>query len=443
MANNKIRDFKRRVQAPFAALLLTLCAAAPLAAQSSEFACSGLMQSGTIPSVEGTQGMFYRTVPDLMMSHEITVQSARDLAHLSDMLAAQGTTLIYVPVPTKALGQPQNLPWAATDLGYDIDIAATVYDADVQRLTELGVQTANARHVLAQAAQEAPVFFGPDPRLTPHGIRTLAQVVAQDITGAPSYATLPKTRFKAGLGTKTALLSNMRLDLQEHCEKDLPVLSVDQVIMTQGPEPQDLFSGQNVQIAVISSAIIGPPELGFAHHLQEQTNLKVGHYSLPKGGSLAAMSAYITSQEFQNNRPAFLVWNQPIWQNLGLFGDQPMQELIAAAGTACDITLPLQFDKDRNLYQADLSSLDHTRPHTLFFDSGVAGTGAVRFSFASQGQDVRSRTIYRAPDQVLTGRFYMPMSGLWPEGADHVDIKLGGALGKTPGLYACQQEEHQ
>ncbi len=221
--------------------------------------------------------------------------------------------------------------------------------------------------------------------------------------------------------------------------------------MSEGSEPQSLFEVPDVQIAVISSAISGTSVLGYAHYLQALTGLQAGHYSLSKGGSLAAMSAYVTSREFQENRPAFLVWTLPIWENIARFGDQPMQELITAAGPTCETVLPMAYDKDRNLYQADLSGLDQSQPHTLFLDSdndndsvsrAAEGAGAARFTFTSQSGAIRTRTIYRAADQVLTGRFYMPMSGLWPEGADRVDIQLGGLRGKAaPRLRACQHEE--
>lgn len=442
MTGYKVRFFKRSAKARFVALLLAFCGA-PLAAQSSEYACSGLLNSGRIPSLEGPQGMFYRVSPDLMMSHEITDEIAQDLAELSGALAARGTTLIYVATPTKALGQPQTLPWTAVDLGYDIDIAATVYDENIQRLNSFGVLAPNVRHALARAATDAPVFFGPDPRLNSHGVRTLARAAAKMITSAPKYATMAQTVFHTGLSGKATMHSDLRLDLQEHCEKDLPGLIFDQVMMRQGAAPQDLFNAAApIGIAVISSEVTGGAMLGFAHHLQEATGLSAGHYSLAKGGALAAMTAYLTSQQFQDNGPSFLLWEQPIWQNSGEFGEQPLRELITAAGPSCEFVLPLRFDPVRKLFQADLSGLDQTKPPTLFFDNDGVQAQVARFIFAGQTKSVRARTIYRASDQVLTGRFYMPMSGLWPEGATHVDIQLGGGtFGPTPSLTACQQEE--
>jgi alginate biosynthesis protein AlgX len=50
---------------------------------------------------------------------------------------------------------------------------------------------------------------------------------------------------------------------------------------------------------------------------------------------------------------------------------------------------------------------------------------------------MRAKSVYRHPDQVKTGRFYMPMSGLWPEGAQAVDIVLDVPFAGSARVTAC------
>jgi len=50
---------------------------------------------------------------------------------------------------------------------------------------------------------------------------------------------------------------------------------------------------------------------------------------------------------------------------------------------------------------------------------------------------VRTKFIHRHPDQVKTGRFYMPLSGLWPEGVQTADIVLDVPYGADPRVTAC------
>ena len=110
--------------------LTTLCAALLLAAPAlaqSAFGCNGLDAPSKYAAVEGAEGVFYRVSPDLHMFNSFSEVTADRVAALAKVLAAQGTTLIFVPVPTKALAMPDQLPQAARDDGYDSSLAATVY----------------------------------------------------------------------------------------------------------------------------------------------------------------------------------------------------------------------------------------------------------------------------------------------------------------------------
>jgi len=90
---------------------------------------------------------------------------------------------------------------------------------------------------------------------------------------------------------------------------------------------------------------------------------------------------------------------------------------------------------------ADLRGLDPGAALTLFLETGGAPAFAARFDFrAAAGAEaglIRSKTIIRHPGQVATGRFYMPLSGLWPTGAASVEIVLDVPFGPVPRVTAC------
>ncbi|WGW04286.1 alginate O-acetyltransferase AlgX-related protein [Tropicibacter oceani] len=425
-----------------AALAAVLCLGAPAQAQSSAYGCSGLETSDALPSVEGEAGMFYRIDPDLMMAHGLSDENIAHLADLSSALKAQGTTLIYLPMPTKALGQPWDLPRTARDLGYDPDVAATVYDQGLGHLAAAGVRAVDARAALASASRQQPAYFGVDSRLTTDGTRALARAVAAVITGAPSQ---PESAYRTGDGSLVTLPSAMRFDLQEHCHSPLPRPETRQSVMTRGTAPGQAFDAENApaQIVLVGTKLTGEPSTNFAGHLQEHSGLSVAQYGVPDGGAFAAISSYLTSQAFRRARPDFLVWEHPVWFNLGANGDQPMRELIAAAGPDCAIALPMAFDRNAGVLRADLSRLDPQQAHTLFLDTDGAEAATARFSFYEATGLHRTRAVFRRGDQLLTGRFYMPMSGLWPEGAVSVEISLDAPSGPAPRLFACQHEGGQ
>ena len=160
--------------------------ALPAAAQSV-YGCSDLSGRISMPSVEGSHGVFYRIDPDLHMFHAFSDESIDLLAKLSQALAAQGTTLIYLPLPTKSLAMPDQLPQAARDLGFDITIATTVHDDMFRRLSEAGVLSVNLRTALRTAPEGQPSFFGTDARMTPAGARRAAVAMAGVISGLPGF----------------------------------------------------------------------------------------------------------------------------------------------------------------------------------------------------------------------------------------------------------------
>jgi alginate biosynthesis protein AlgX len=118
-------------------------------------------------------------------------------------------------------------------------------------------------------------------------------------------------------------------------------------------------------------------------------------------------------------------------------GDQPLAELIAAAGTTCRGVLAATRTPTGDRLRADLSQLRAGAKVTLALDTGGAGLPFVRFHFTGADGLVRSRSIYRHPDQILTGQFYMPLSGLNADGLRGVEIEGPGAFGLQARLVAC------
>ena len=111
--------FRRFLLAAAGAALLTT----PVLADSA-FGCKRLESNPTLPSVEGKDGFFFRIFADLRMQHPFTEEVTTLMGQLSDALKAHGTTLMYVPIPTKSVTLPTFLPEEAALFGFDETIAA-------------------------------------------------------------------------------------------------------------------------------------------------------------------------------------------------------------------------------------------------------------------------------------------------------------------------------
>jgi alginate biosynthesis protein AlgX len=422
---------------------LMLAGAAPGLAQSV-YGCTGLDDRNSMPSLEGDRGVFYRIDPDMRMFHAFSDESIAQLAGLSKALKSLGTTLVYVPLPTKGLAMPAQLPQAARDYGFDVVLATTVYDQSLRRLDEAGVVTANLRTALSVDADSAPSMYPTDYRLTAAGSERAAKAIAATLGKTTGFADLPQGQFATSVASKQTLPSDMRAALQRHCQITLPELVVDSfaTIRLQGTAAANNTAllgstATSARIAVVGTEHTGEASSNFAGYLSQASGLDVQQYTVMGGGSFAAISSYLTSRAFQEQRPAYLVWINPVENNLAQFGDQPLRELKAAAAGTCRVPLPAGPGITANSVTADLSALDRTQNYTLFVDAEGTAARRAQFDFQSAAGLVRTRTVTRHPDQVATGRFYMPMSAMWPEGALAVTITLDVPAAAPVRVTAC------
>lgn len=433
----------RRSLIAAAAGLVALLMGEPAMAQSA-WGCTDLDGRHAMPSVEGRDGIFYRIDPDLMMHHPLSDQSVEDLSRLSAALAESGTTLIYVPLPTLGLIEPEALPPLATDLGFDHALAATVFDMNVARLVAADVLAVNLRNALRAPAADGPATIPADYRLNAEGGRRAATVIGAVIKATPGFAGLPRGSYVSEVRGPLVLPSVMRDILQRHCTLTLPEAVTNAVTTTRagGAAPRTgafLGTGNTADIVLVGSEEIGTSHSNLAGFLSEATGLSVVDYVVDGGGAFAAISTYLTSRQFQDSRPAYLVWVNPVQNNLAANGDQPLGELIAAAGTTCRTPLSLAPGFDAQSMIVDLLPLDPGGRHTIFLDADAAPATLARFDINGPSGLTWTRHIARQHGQVPTGRFYLPLTGFWPEGAQSVTISLDVPFGPNTRVMACSQ----
>lgn len=435
-ARRKVRTLLRATGRSYppglAAAVLGLAAAAlppaPLAAQSL-YGCRDLLSAQT-PAVEGRQGVFFRIDPDLLTYNRFSDEIVAAIATLSAGLAERGTTLIVVPVPTKALAMPQYLGPDIATYGYDPALALAIYDDTLARLAAAGVEAVDARHALRIAVSGETTFFATDRRLTNAGLSALAREVADRLPDAPAGEAPAGYRTDA-TGALT-LPSQDRLDLQMQCLTPLPEVTTTG-FETVAAEPE--AAGAPAPVVVVGTELTGAPDLNFAGFLSELSGLGVAGRSFAPD-TVAAMAAYLTSDDYRRNPPDFLVWEVPSWANLGLRGDQPLRELAVAARNDCARDLAVtQAGGDR--IRVDLSGIPRDGALSLLLDTGTDAARA-DFHFVSAGGQQRTRPVVRAEGQPRTGRFYMPLTGLWAEGSAHVEIETVIDPGALPRVALCR-----
>ncbi|SMX24016.1 alginate O-acetyltransferase AlgX-related protein [Boseongicola aestuarii] len=399
------------------------------AGAQSRFGCSAL-DAAHVPSIDGLDGYFFRISPDLANHNSMTDEVVAEVAAISAAMSARGTELIFVPLATKAQVLPAKLGPEAEKYVYDADLAATIYDAQRVRLSAAGVAVVDARRAFLASDDAHRAFFKTDPRLTNDGLRILAKAIADlrldwPLAGGKGYVT---TR-----GEPVVLDSIAHDVLQLSCLSELPsVETADYKTVAQSADdaldapPRVVFAGPSE---------IVDASLNFDGFLSEVSGERVDLW-LAKS-SFSALTAYLTSEKYRQSPPEVLIWAVPVWENLALGGDQPFREAVAAIEDVCVSDLDAEVAGPDRLRVA-LGEATFNDAQTLMIENAGAAGGHAVFNFVGMDGQMRSRTVVRPADVARSGRFYMPLTGLWDAGVSHVDIETPLTESALPVVALCR-----
>lgn len=437
--------------AALASLTLFLSAGSATAQSSADYSnygCTGLEIDNELPSIEGRDGVFFRINADLRMNHPFSDQTVAQMAELSQALAANGTTLIFVPVPTKSVTMPEYLPTDVEQYGFDLEVATEVHLDILRRLGAAGVITVDARDAMIDMPDGELAFFKADFHWSAAGARQTAFAIAETIRGLPEYADLDPTPFETVPLEVGVAFSRMRRILQRRCLETLPEAETMTYLTSQVQALDldvgglDLFgeSANTTPIVLLGTSFSDSPINNFPGFLAEYAQLEVVNYALTGGNQYGSITSYLTSTEFEESPPRFLVWENPIYNNLAQYGDLPMRELTAAASQICTVPLAARINAEEAIITVDLSGYDLGPSDTIFVDTHANVETEASFVFQSDDGLTRTKTIERGERLSRTGRFYMPLSGLWDEGAAAMRIQMTQPFLSSPSVYVCPSQ---
>ena len=428
---------------------LTLCLillAAPAMADPSAFGCAFTATASDLPAIEGRDGVFFRVQTDLRMQHPVEDAVVGQLARLSATLQDRGTRLIYLPVPTKGMAMPQFLPVEAEDYLFDPTIARALFADDITRLTAAGVTTPDMLAALNDAPTDAPPFFQTDFHWTAAGARATARAIGALITADPIYADLTPARFETREGPPGETFSTMRRTLQAFCRDQLPRVEAQTQITTRTDaatdDASDIFASDAVaaQIVLVGTSFSDAPLGNFAGYLSEFSGLDLVNYAVTGGNQFGAITSYLTSRDFAENPPRFLIWENPIYNNLAQYGPDAMEELITAASTRCTLTLPSTSPTPDTL-QADLSGLSIAAADSFLADAGADGARAATFQIDTASGIQRRAVVQRTDRMLASGRFYKSLATLWHPDFTTLTVTFDRPLGPDATLTLCPAQK--
>jgi alginate biosynthesis protein AlgX len=431
---------------------LTLCSTSAAWAQasaepSSAYGCRNLEEISELQMIEGKDGMFFRILADLRLQHAFTDQTADNLAAMAKALEQKGTTLIYVPLPTKSQVLPELVPARAALYGFDADIAVQIYSDVIHRLSERGVAAVD----IASPMREDNIngfgehsFFQSDFHWTAHGASVAAKAIADRMKQLPAFGDVTPVQFNMEEVKPDPEYSSMRELLQKHCISNVPTVTAHAYRAVRAEETStdgasmDIFGGgDEATIALIGTSYSDKPISNFSGYLEHWTQVPVDNYSISGGNQFGSILSYITSREFQEQRPRFLIWENPIYNNLGQFGAAPWKEIIAASLGECSPPLTTA-SVDGKTVEADLAQIKLSGNDVLLADIGSDTSRNVTFKFTGADGQTRTRAMDRGDRLRSTGRYYFSLGGFPAGSFSKVAVSFDAPVGEDTSLSVCK-----
>jgi alginate biosynthesis protein AlgX len=435
-----------------AAILLAILSPVPLWAQDSQFGCART-DFAPSASIEGQDGVFYRVQADLRLQHPMDDIVVGQLAQLTRALAEQGTTLVFVNVPTKGQAMPQFLPPAASAYGYDAATMQANYADVTDRLNAAGVPAPDLMTAMLGAAPDEKVFFQADFHWTPTGARLAAQAIGELIRAHPAYADVTPLTFTSTEGPAETAFSGLRRELQTYCKETLPPVQATTWTTTQAATPvdgaADIFAEPETEgtldifgtdeteasLVLVGTSFSDSTINNFAGFLSEYSGIEVVNYAITGGNQFGSMTSYLTSRDFARDRPTFLVWENPIYNSLAQYGPLTMDELILAAGPPCDIAT--ETSAEENILSARFEPGRLTPDDAFLFDHGSDGARTATVMLQSASGITRSVRIERGDRLRATGRFFLKLAPYWQPDLVRVDVRFDRPLGESSAITLC------
>jgi len=415
------RHFRSLLRLTLSAAFVAAAGGVALADQS-HFGCSHLESNPVLPSVEGKDGFFFRIFADLRMQHTMTDQTADQLAQLSAALKSHGTTLIYVPIPTKSMTLSKFLPDNAYLYGFDETAASAVFEDQVKRLRDRGVVAMDLLTVLKSTDAQNPPFFRSDFHWTSDGARAAAEAIGNTIKAMPDYADATPVQYETVRNGDEMAISGMRRTLQAYCVDSLPPVvtkAYETTEVASADATLDIFGGdagggsdgkKGEEIALVGTSFSDAEVPNFGGFLAQYASLPVSNLAITGGNQFGAVASYMTSKAFAESRPRYLIWENPVYNNLAQFGTGAMDELIAASTNKCE-ALPSKPVANGNPGEIaiDLSNADTSPDKVLLADAGDSGSRDLVLSLQTPDGKTLKHEIHRGPRFLSTGRFYVPL----------------------------------
>ncbi|MEO8530973.1 MAG: hypothetical protein ABI459_07105, partial [Deltaproteobacteria bacterium] len=353
------------------------------------------------------------------------------------------------------------LPQRASDYGFELDVGEAVYEDIITRLNANGVIAPDIMTALRGAPETGELpLFGADFHWSSEGAKLAAEAIGAMIKADPSYADATPKAFETEPAGVSSSFSAMRLGLQTFCVDALPPVETMTYETTEvasmapddgaldiglGDAPADAgevdifgnVAADKHDVVLVGTSFSDSDVNNFAGFIEEYSGLEVINYAVTGGNQFGAITSYMSSREFRDSRPEYLIWESPIYNNLAGFGPSPMEELISLAGEQCGDVLK-SVKADTNTLTADFGAEAPGPKDMVYIDFGAEGPRRVDVKLTTKTGIIREGHIERGDRLRATGLFSLWLEPYWLPGLASVEVKFDRALEDGASISVCR-----
>ncbi|TPW27668.1 hypothetical protein FJU08_19730 [Martelella alba] len=400
------------------------------------FGCTGLQTLASPKTIEGKDGFFFSVDDDIRMPMTGDPQMVASIAALSKQLAARGTTLVYVPVPTKGQVMSDLLPDAAFALGFEADISDKLYETFVARLQTAGVAAVDLLQPLRAAGTADPAFYRSAEYWSDHGARIAAKAAANVVMARPAYGGIAHTAYETMMYGPVLRPSAMRNNLQAFCRENLPPV-IGHVFETK-PANMPADGDDTASPAVLVGTQYSLPEFShFAGFIEEFSALRVENRAIAGADALAAMIDYVTSDAFITAPPPFLIWEAPVAGARSGAGPIGWNILLAAAGRECRPLAAANQPSGAPGLSVDMRKVADPGASVLMIRTGQAAFDHVDIRTTDGRGTERHLSISADGQLAANGNVFVPLRPVASDGLLDLSVVVAGGPDAPPALYLC------
>ena len=260
---------------------------------------------------KGTDSWLFRDM-DLKQEFGPNKTSLNTLVKLNRLLKQQGTKLVLVPTPTRALVHPEKLG----EIAFNTKKAQRSYKDFIKQLNALGIATPKLYRLLEKTHNE-PLFFARDHHWNSQGAQAVAKLTADIITASGKYQAIEKLEFSTAITGNDSNRGSLNKAAQILCNQQFAPETFD-TYFTQRKNEIDLFADTATPKVVLvgTSNSRGALNFNFSGFLSQYTGVDILNNAESGSGQDKALYNYLTSSEFTINKPRFLIWELPSYYSM-------------------------------------------------------------------------------------------------------------------------------